>query len=391
MKPLADLARPINFDEFVGQEKLIGKTSFLRQAIENDSLSSMIFWGPPGTGKTTLAGIIAKQTQAEFVKLSAVSSGKKDLLKIIEKAKGNAQWDKKTILFLDEIHRWNKAQQDALLPYVEAGIIVLIGATTENPSFEVNSALVSRSRVLVLNKLTAENLENIIKQALKKLFLKKSSQVKPEIIKMIAELSNGDARMALNTLEACLNQNKKITFKLVKEVLQKNHLYYDKNGEEHYNIISALHKSLRGGDAHASVYWLVRMLEAGEDPLYIARRLVRFASEDVGLADNHALVLANNVYDACHKIGMPECNVHLVQCAIYLAKTKKSILAYEAYNQAKQDVLKFGNLPVPLVIRNAPTKLMKNLGYGKDYKYTPKEDSSGQQYLPDKLKNRKYF
>ncbi len=391
MKPLADLARPTNFNEFVGQEKLIGKTSFLRQVIENDTLPSMIFWGPPGTGKTTLAGIIAKQTKAEFVKLSAVSSGKKDLLNLIERAKADIKWNKKTILFLDEIHRWNKAQQDALLPYVEAGTIILIGATTENPSFEVNSALVSRTRVLVLNKLTSKNLEKILKQALKKSFIKKAPQIKSEIIKMIAKLSNGDARMALNTLEACLNQNKKITAELVKEVLQKSHLYYDKNGEEHYNIISALHKSMRGGDPHASVYWLVRMLEGGEDPLYIARRLVRFASEDVGLADNHALVLANNVYDACHKIGVPECNVHLSQCVIYLAKTKKSILAYEVYNQAKQDVMKFGNLPVPLVIRNAPTKLMKNLGYSKGYKYTPKEDSSGQQYLPDKLKNRKYF
>ncbi|MCK5081028.1 MAG: replication-associated recombination protein A, partial [Candidatus Moranbacteria bacterium] len=349
------------------------------------------FWGPPGTGKTTLAGIIAKQTQAEFLKLSAVSSGKKDLLAIIKKAVENTKNKQKTILFLDEIHRWNKAQQDALLPCVEKGEIILIGATTENPSFEVNSALISRTRVLVLGKLKAKDLAEILQKALRKALVKKGPQVKPEIIKMIATLSNGDARMALNTLEACLSQNKKITPELVKEVLQKSHLYYDKDGEEHYNIISALHKSMRGGDAHASVYWLVRMLEGGEDPLYIARRLIRFASEDVGLADNHALVLANNVFETCHKIGMPECNVHLAQCVIYLAKTKKSILAYEAYNQAKRDVKNLGNLPVPLQIRNAPTKLMKNLGYGKNYKYTPKGDSSRQQYLPDKLKQRKYF
>ena len=391
MKPLADLARPTNFDEFIGQEKIVGPNSFLRQAIENENLLSMIFWGPPGTGKTTLAGIIAKKTQAEFIKLSAVSSGKKDLLAVIKTAQENSIWKRKTILFLDEIHRWNKAQQDALLPCVESGQLILIGATTENPSFEVNSALISRTRVLVLNKLTEKNLEKILNQALKKKLTKKETSVKPKIIKMIAELSNGDARMALNTLEIGLNQNKKITPKLIKEILQKSHLYYDKDGEEHYNIISALHKSMRGGDAHASVYWLVRMLEGGEDPLYIARRLVRFASEDVGLADNHALVLTNNVYDACHKIGMPECSVHLTQGVIYLAKTKKSILVYEAYNKAKQDVLKLGNLPVPLHIRNAPTKLMKDLGYGKKYQYTPKENSSSQQYLPNQLKNKRYF
>jgi len=391
MKPLADLVRPINFDDFVGQEALTGKDSFLRQAIENDQLPSMVFWGPPGTGKTTLAGIIAEQTKAEFVKLSAVNSGKKDLVEIIKKATASLKWNKQTILFLDEIHRWNKAQQDALLPHVEAGKIVLIGATTENPSFEINSALISRTRILVLNRLTVKNLEKILQQALKKSFSKKTVQVETPIIRMIAEISNGDARMALNTLEACLNQNKKITSELIKEVLQKSHLYYDKNGEEHYNIISALHKSMRGGDAHASVYWLVRMLEGGEDPLYIARRLVRFAAEDVGLADNHALILANNVYDACHKIGVPECNVHLSQCVIYLAKTKKSITAYEAYCQAKKDVQKFGNLPVPFEIRNASTKLMENLGYAKGYEYTPKEDSFDQQYLPEKLKKRKYF
>ncbi len=393
MKPLADLVRPTDFNSFFGQEKLTGKTSFLRQAIENDNLPSLIFWGPPGTGKTTLAGIIAQETRADFFKLSAVNSGKKNLKEVIEKSLENSKKNQKTILFLDEIHRWNKAQQDALLPYVEEGQIILIGATTENPSFEVNSALISRSRVLVLEKLTILALEKIIQQALKtfsKTNNKKIDIAKKEI-KLIAELANGDARMALNTLEACLQQDKKINTDLIKEVLQKSHLYYDKNGEEHYNIISALHKSMRGGDPQGAIYWLVRMLEGGEDPVYIARRLMRFASEDIGLADNHALILANGVFEACRKIGMPECGVILTQGVIYLSKTKKSILAYEAYKQAKQDVKKFGNLPVPLHIRNAPTRLMKNLGYGKNYKYTPKEDSSNQQYLPNKLKNRRYF
>lgn len=390
--PLADKLRPENLSDFVGQEELVGKNSFLRKAIENDAVPSMILWGPPGSGKTTLANIIARKTNSEFVRLSAVSSGKKILLEIIENAEKNLQEGKKTILFLDEIHRWNKAQQDALLPHVEKGLIILIGATTENPSFEVNSALVSRARVFVLKKLSKKELLKIIKRALK-LFKKEDSQIEisEKTVELIANLANGDARMALNTMEACFDQEKVVTSELVKEVLQKSHLLYDKNGEEHYNIISALHKSLRGGDAHAAVYWLARMLEGGEDPVYIARRLVRFASEDVGLADNHALILSNAVFDACHKLGVPECNVHLTQCVIYLAKTKKSIVAYEAYQKAQKDVERFGNLSVPLQIRNAPIKLMKKLGYGKDYKYTPKEDSSDQEYLPDELKGRKYF
>jgi len=390
--PLADKLRPENLSDFVGQEELVGKNSFLRKAIENDAVPSMILWGPPGSGKTTLANIIARKTNSDFIQLSAVTSGKKKLLEVIEKAEKNLQEGKKTILFLDEIHRWNKAQQDALLPHVEKGLIILIGATTENPSFEVNSALVSRARVFVLKKLSKKELLKIVKRALK--FFKKEdpkNEISEKTVELIANLANGDARMALNTIEACFAQEKVITSELVKEVLQKSHLLYDKNGEEHYNIISALHKSLRGGDAHAAVYWLARMLEGGEDPVYIARRLVRFASEDVGLADNHALILSNAVFDACHKLGAPECNVHLTQCVIYLAKTKKSIVAYEAYQKAQKDVERFGNLPVPLQIRNAPTKLMKKLGYGKDYKYTPKEDSSDQEYLPDELKGRKYF
>lgn len=396
-KPLADLARPEGMEDFVGQEELIGKNSFLRNAIEADQVPSMIFWGPPGTGKTTLAKIIAGKTNSDFHQLSAVNTGKKDLMAIVEKAGQSRGEGRRTILFLDEVHRWNKSQQDALLPYVEDGTVVLIGATTENPSFEVNSALVSRSRILVLHKLSAEDVEKLLKRA-EKIFKNRGSApreagkktIKPEIMKMIADLSGGDARMALNTLEAVLTQDKPASKKLVKEILQKSHLMYDKNGEEHYNIISALHKSLRGGDADAGLYWLARMIEGGEDPLYIARRLVRFASEDVGLADNHALVLANAVFDACHKIGLPECEVHLAQCVIYLAKTKKSILAYEAYGKAKNDVKAHGSLPVPLHIRNAPTKLMKDLDYGKGYRYTPKENSADQYYLPDKLRGRRY-
>jgi putative ATPase len=305
----------------------------------------------------------------------------------IIKAKESKKIGRKTILFVDEIHRWNKAQQDALLPYVENGTVTLIGATTENPSFEVISALLSRSRVFVLQRLEQGDIEKILQRAIQKM----NKKVATEIVKMIANFSNGDARMALNTLEACLGQKEKITTELVKRILQKSHLLYDKTGEEHYNIISALHKSMRGGDANAALYWLARMIEGGEDPLYIARRLVRFASEDVGLANNTALLLANAVFDACYKLGYPECNVHLAQCVVYLAKSKKDVTAYLAYDKAKKDVEKFGNLPVPLHIRNAPTKLMKDLNYGKGYKYTPLEDSLDQEYLPKELRNRKYL
>lgn len=387
--PLADKIRPDKLNDFFGQEELIGEKSFLRKAIENDNVPSMIFWGPPGSGKTTLAFIIARKTNSDFVTFSAVSSGKKDLIRILEQAVENQKARKRTILFIDEIHRWNKSQQDALLPSVEKGIITLIGATTENPSFEVNSALISRTRVFVLKKLTRENLQKIIRRAVEKNY--SEIKIDSSVIELLARLSNGDARMALNTLEAAVNQNKKITAELVKQILQKSHLLYDKNGEEHYNIISALHKSMRGGDANAALYWLARMLEGGEDPIYIARRLVRFASEDVGLANNTALLLANAVFDACHKLGVPECNVHLAQCVVYLAKSKKDVTSYLAYGRAKKDVLEFGNLDVPLDIRNAPTKLMRDLGYGKDYKYTPLEDSSDQKYLPEEIREHKYL
>lgn len=384
--PLAERMRPSKLEDFFGQEELIGKKSFLRQAIEEDRVPSMVLWGPPGSGKTTLAYIIAKQTKAEFRQLSATSSGLEELRKIITLAKQAKRLGGKTILFIDEIHRWNKKQQDALLPSVEKGVLTLIGATTENPSFEVNGALISRSRVLVLNKLTKQDIIKILNRPIKDYKIK----IHNDITEFIAQMANGDARMALNTLEALINQKQKITIKLVKEILQKSHLLYDKSGEEHYNIISALHKSMRGNDANAAVYWLARMLEGGEDPLYIARRLVRFASEDIGLANNTALVLANACFEACHKIGMPECNVILTQCVIYLAKSKKDITAYQAYTKAKKDIEELGNLPVPLHIRNAPTKLMKNLGYGKDYKYTPLQDSSRQKYLPEELENKKY-
>lgn len=372
----------------------MGEKSFLRKAIENDCVPSLIFWGPPGSGKTTLAFIIARQTDSEFIQLSAVSSGVKELRKIISAAEEKRKTGKKTILFIDEIHRWNKSQQDALLPQVEKGVLTLIGATTENPSFEVNSALLSRARVFVLKKLNNEDIEKIIGAALKnqeKGLGKEKIKIGEKEIKLLARMSNGDARTALNALEACASQSEKIDSELIKKVFQKSHLFYDKTGEEHYNIISALHKSMRGGNADAAVYWLVRMLEGGEDPLYIARRLVRFASEDVGLANNTALILADTVFDACHKLGMPECGVHLAQCVIYLAKSKKSIAAYQAYQRAQKDVEKFGNLPVPLHIRNAPTKLMKDLKYGEGYKYTPMEDSSDQEYFPEELKGRKYI
>lgn len=393
--PLADRMRPVSLADFLGQEEIVGSGKLLRQAIEADRLPSMILWGPPGSGKTTLAFIIAQQTKSDFIQISAVSSGLKDLRVIIERAKANEQSGKKTILFIDEIHRWNKTQQDALLPFVEKGIIVLIGATTENPSFEVRGALLSRCRVFVLKQLMPEHLAIIIRKTINDQEVglgKLKIEIDENVVRTLAQMSNGDARTALNVLEYATSLSKKITLEIIKEAFQKSHLLYDKDGEEHYNIISALHKSLRGSDANAALYWLARMLEAGEDPLYVARRLVRFASEDIGLANSRALEQAVAAYNACHFIGMPECNVILAQAVVYMAKCKKSNELYTAYNAAAKDVRDYGNLPVPLPIRNAPTKLMEDLNYGKGYQYSPDYDyQEEQEYLPAELRGRKYL
>ncbi|MDI3496412.1 MAG: putative ATPase [Patescibacteria group bacterium] len=385
--PLAAQMRPQKLAEFVGQEKIISKNSWLFKAIDEDKVPSLIFWGPPGSGKTTLAFIIARETKADFIELSATSSGIKDLKQIVERAEQNHRLGQKTCLFVDEIHRWNKTQQDALLPHVEKGTLILIGATTENPSFAIGGALLSRVKVVVLEALSEEALTLIIKRATKNLGI----SLKKEVISIIASLANGDARRALGLLESAFLYNKDISVKLIKEIANKPQLLYDKKGEEHYNLISALHKSMRGNNADAALYYLARMLEAGEDPLYIARRLIRFASEDIGLANNSALLLANATYDACFKIGMPEAAVNLAHCVTYLAKSAKNIAVYQAYQQARAEVLKSGNLPIPLHLRNAPTKLMSELGYGKNYKYTPLEDDTNQEYLPEKIKHLKFF
>ena len=392
--PLADRMRPKTLEDFIGQEKLLGKGKILRKAVKTDNIPSMIFWGPPGSGKTTIALVIARATKGEFLKLSATTSGVKDIREKIKKAQEFKKDKKKTIMFIDEIHRFNKSQQDTLLPYIENGTIILIGATTENPSFEVNNAVLSRVRVFVLEKLSIENIVEILQIALKN-EKRGLGNLKIEISKkdleFLSEMSDGDARVALNALEFASDINKKIDKKTLEEALQKS-LSYDKNGEEHYNIISALHKSMRGGDADAALYWLARMLEGGENPLYIARRLIRFASEDIGIANSFALDQAVCAYQACHFIGYPECNVNLAQAVVYMAKSKKSNDLYRAYNKASDDVKKFGNLPVPLNIRNASTKLMKNLDYGKGYKYSPDfEYKEEQEYFPKELKGKKYL
>ncbi len=385
--PLATYSRPQTLAEFIGQEKIITPANWLYQAIKADQVPSLVFWGPPGSGKTTLAHIISQETKAEFLELSATTSGVKDLRKIVERAQTSRRLGQKTILFIDEIHRWNKAQQDALLPQLEDGTIILIGATTENPSFAINGALLSRLKVIVLEALSIKDLDTIISQVASRLKLKLSQGVKG----LIAKLANGDARRALNILEIAVESERKISQQLIKSIINKPNLLYDRDGEEHYNLISALHKSMRGGNADAAIYYLARMLEAGEDPLYIARRLIRFASEDVGLANNSALMLATATYEACHKIGLPECSVNLAHCVVYLAKSKKSIMVYQAYNLAQAEIIDSGNLPVPLYLRNAPTELMKDLNYAQGYKYTPLEDDSQQEYLPDKIKNKKFI
>ncbi len=402
--PLADLIRPESFKEYIGQKKLIGEKGILKNIIQKDELVSLILWGPPGCGKTTLARLIAKETKSHFISLSAVNAGKNDIRKVIKTAKEiYMNFNKKrTILFLDEIHRFNKAQQDFLLPFVENGTIVLIGATTENPSFEINSALLSRTRVFVLEALDIKDIEKIVKRALK--ILKKSYnlnvKITKETIDTIANLSNGDSRNALNILELAIKLAKKRNNSTI--IIKKNDikkatlaipLYYDKKSEEHYNLISALHKSIRASNPDAGLYWLARIIEAGEDPIYIARRLLRFASEDIGNADIYAVILANNIFDSVKKIGLPECKVHLAQLVIYLAKAPKDNTAYIAYEEAKEDALKTLNLPVPLHLRNAPTKLLRDLGYSKGYIYDHdvKGKKSGQQCFPDKLKGKKYI
>lgn len=385
--PLAAYLRPKKIEEMVGQVHILKKDAWLFEAIKNDRVPSLIFWGPPGSGKTSLASLIAKETKADFIEIGATESGVKDLKLIIEKARSSRRLGLKTILFIDEIHRWNKTQQDALLPQVENGLLTLIGATTENPSFALNGALLSRLKVVVLDALSEDDLIKIAKRAVKILKIK----IKPDALRLSARLSNGDARRIIGLVETAAAYKEDIDINLIKEIINKPNLLYDKNGEEHYNLISALHKSMRGNNADAALYYLVRMLEAGEDPLYIARRLIRFASEDIGLANNSALMLANATYEACHKIGMPECGVNLAHAVVYLAKSKKSIAVYSAYNDVLAEVERSANLPVPLYLRNAPTKLMKELGYAKGYKYAPLVNDSEQEYLPEKLKGRKFL
>ncbi len=400
-EPLAARLRPESLDEIIGQQHLVGEGKVLRRMVESDRIPSMIFWGPPGVGKTTLASVIARTTKASFVNFSAVTSGIKEIKEVMKKAEEDTAMGERTIVFVDEIHRFNKAQQDAFLPFVEKGAIILIGATTENPSFEVNGALLSRCKVFVLKQLSVEDIITLLKRAIEdpRAFEGRKIFIDDESLTFIANFSSGDARMALSTLEmAVLNGEERedgiyIGSQIIEEITSKKSLLYDKKGEEHYNIISALHKSMRNSDPDAAVYWLARMLEAGEDPLYVARRVIRFASEDVGLADPRALQLAVSAYDACHYIGMPECTDALSEAVIYMSVAPKSNAADVAYALAKEDAMKMLDEPVPLVIRNAPTKLMKDLGYGEGYQYAhnTQEKLTNMQCLPDSLKDREYY
>ena len=400
-RPLADRLRPEGLEEYVGQQHLLGEGKVLRRLIEEDRVASMIFWGPPGVGKTTLARIIANHTKAAFVDFSAVTSGIKDIRAVMQRAEEARRRGEKTIVFVDEIHRFNKAQQDAFLPFVEKGSIILIGATTENPSFEVNGALLSRCKVFVLKELTTEDILQLLRRALEdsRGFGGQKIQMEPELLEMLANFSNGDARIALSTLEmAVLNglteeDGVRVTRETIEQCISRKSLLYDKKGEEHYNLISALHKSMRNSDPDAAIYWLARMLEAGEDPLYVARRLIRFASEDVGLADPKALELTVAAYQACHFIGMPECTVNLTQAVTYLSLVPKSNALYTAYETARKDALEQLSEPVPLVIRNAPTGLMKELHYGEGYQYAHDmpEKLARMQCLPDSLAGREYY
>lgn len=401
-EPLASRMRPRNLSEFVGQKHLLGENKILRKMIESDHVPSMIFWGPPGVGKTTLARIIAHMTQAEFINFSAVTSGIKEIKKVMEDAEKNKKLGVTTIVFVDEIHRFNKAQQDAFLPFVEKGSIVLIGATTENPSFEVNNALLSRCRVFVLKELSSEDILELLKRALQdeRGFGNQKIEITEEDLNMIANFANGDARSALTSLDMLVingDMDAEGTIHISKETIEdcftKKTLMYDKNGEEHYNIISALHKSMRNSDPDAAVYWLSRMLEGGEDPIYIARRITRFASEDIGLADTNALNVAINVYHACHFIGMPECNVHLTEAVIYMSLAPKSNACDVAYRLASKDARETLAEPVPLVIRNAPTKLMKELNYGKGYQFAHDAENklTTMECLPTTLIGKTYY
>ena len=403
-QPLASRLRPESLEEYVGQQHLIGKGKILRGLIEKDQISSMIFWGPPGVGKTTLARIIAKETKATFVEFSAVTSGIKDIKKVMEAAEENRRMGIRTLLFADEIHRFNKAQQDAFLPYVEKGSIILVGATTENPSFEINSALLSRCKVFVMKALEEADLTRLLRTAIEspKGFAPMGIEIEDRHLETIACFANGDARTALNTLEmAVLNGHidengcVHVDDDVLAQCMNRRSLLYDKTGEEHYNLISALHKSMRNSDPDAAIYWLCRMLDGGEDPLYIARRLVRFASEDIGMADSQALQIAVAAYQACHFLGMPECDVHLTHAVVYLSMAAKSNALYTACEACKKDVRNLPAEPVPLHLCNAPTTLMKELDYGKGYQYAhnTEEKLTAMTCLPDSIAKagRRYY